>query len=954
MGRTLRLLAVVVILVVAQTAPSLAQAADPTAAVTVTGTPHQMSGLATRTLAEINAGRRPGPEFPAPRAPLRIQEGRAALPLDPGSAALRATPQPSRAQPAAPRLPQATGTQFLGTQANESFAVPPDSMGTVGPTQYVVMVNGRIRSFTKATGVVDGVLDSTTDSFWTTLFGFSVTGTSDPRVRYDRLSGRWFFSMITAEVPTNHILIAYSDTSALTGTTQIHARFIDVNIPRPSCLWDYDTLGVDAKALYIGGNIFCTNGTVFSGSDGLVIPKAGLLAGSPVYTHFLLAGKPTNTYCNVNDQDGPYTPQGVDNYSAGAVQGYFIGTSVCTYGRLNITRISNPGTSPSATTLRLTVPQTAFPLSVPALGSSTNLDAGDDRLFAAHLRGGHLWTAHNLCVDSTGAATPTGSPPYCSGDRDAARWYDITNLGSTPALNQSGTVFDPTASNPRNYWIPSMMVSGQGHVAMGSSAAGTLEHAEAATMGRLAGDSIGSTQTPVIYQTSAFTYNINDSASPHRWGDYSYTSLDPTDDMTMWTIQEFTNATDSWGVEVVKLVAPPPATPTSAGNGPFYADRTSQTMTVTGSSIAGSGFFDPGAGFTGRLQATISGSVTVNSVTYVDPTHMNVNFSTAGVATGLKDLTVTNPDGQAITATNFLNIQAPPALASAITVLQNAQQYVLGSANNGSVWVELDPANLEIVRSPLATRPTLVTANADLWTSSAGYNQDLGIFYSDPAVSGGTDQLLAWKESGGFAGTFSPNAAFVQVLFDMTSGHTYIFKLKWKPNKPAPAGTIHAGAGPLTGGAFSPTSMTSEVFPLGAAPNFVPLTTQPQLSNSDGGNWQPLGGVATTLNPGADSTAVLGGSADLWTDTAGYNQDLGIFVSVNSTSDNLVAWKESGGFAGTFSPNAAFVKATYPMLGGSQLPVQAQVEDQPERPRRHHPRRGGADRGPVLTHQPVH
>ncbi len=41
-----------------------------------------------------------------------------------------------------------------------------------------------------------------------------------------------------------------------------------------------------------------------------------------------------------------------------------------------------------------------------------------------------------------------------------------------------------------------------------------------------------------------------------RWGDYSYTSLDPIDDMTMWTIEEFCDATDSWGVRVVKPIRP--------------------------------------------------------------------------------------------------------------------------------------------------------------------------------------------------------------------------------------------------------------------------------------------------------------------------------------------------------------------------------------------------------------
>ena len=52
--------------------------------------------------------------------------------------------------------------------------------------------------------------------------------------------------------------------------------------------------------------------------------------------------------------------------------------------------------------------------------------------------------------------------------------------------------------------------------------------------------------------------------------------------------------------------------------------------------------------------------------------------------------------------------------------------------------------------------------------------------------NGGLPQLVAWKESGGFAGTFSPNAAFVQATFAMASGHTYVFSLWWKTNIAAP------------------------------------------------------------------------------------------------------------------------------------------------------------------------
>jgi hypothetical protein len=68
---------------------------------------------------------------------------------------------------------------------------------------------------------------------------------------------------------------------------------------------------------------------------------------------------------------------------------------------------------------------------------------------------------------------------------------------------------------------------------------------------------------------------------------------------------------------------------------------------------------------------------------------------------------------------------------------------------------------------------------------------------------------VGWKESGGFAGTFSPNAAFLQVEMSLVGGHTYVFKLMWKTNKPASGKTIFAGAGPLPSPVqISPTRVT--------------------------------------------------------------------------------------------------------------------------------------------------
>ncbi len=139
----------------------------------------------------------------------------------------------------------------------------------------------------------------------------------------------------------------------------------------------------------------------------------------------------------------------------------------------------------------------------------------------------------------------------------------------------------------------------------------------------------------------------------------------------------------------------------------------------------------------------------------------------------------------------------------------STKQYRL-SNSDGSTWTAMDATKLSLsLTTPGggAAENVLVSGNSDLWTGNAGYNQDIGIFVSE---DGDPSTLLAWKESGGFAGTFSPNAAFVQAVTTLQPGHTYTFTLKWKTNKPASRATIFAAAGPYPAGSttYSPTRLS--------------------------------------------------------------------------------------------------------------------------------------------------
>jgi hypothetical protein len=546
---------------------------------------------------------------------------------------------------------------FTAVTLNDTRAFPPDSMGVVGPTQFLAVCNGRIRSFSKATGLQDGVMNMTTETFFSSVLqsgGF----TSDPRVRYDRLSGSWFVIIlgITAFGDPDRLLIAVTQDGTITHSTSWHFYYFlpaSVNPPRssPTDFADFPTLGVDANALYIGVNFFSDSG-FFLNSDGFVIPKAVLLGGT------------LNVFAFRNLIDGsagPYTPQGVDNFDPGATVGYFAGVDAYFFGKLTFRKVTDPGGTPTISgNIGLTVLSTYFPNTVPHQGnrngSRGRLDGIDDRLGSTHIRNSKLYTAHNIGTNSSGVSSSS-----LTMTADGCRWYEISLLDPDhPALLHAGTLYDPltNATHRRNYWMPSVMTNGLTTMALGCSTAGSFFFANTAYAFRYAGDQAGTLRHSILYTATSSSYNPPGDpggSEGRRWGDYSHTSLDPQDNLTMWTIQEFCNSTNSYGCRVISIPAAPPVTPTSCTPAHVALNQASVPLVIRGTSVNGSAFYDPPNDFANHLSVTI-GDLPILSFSVASPTELHVTVSTIGVTSGAKTIIVRNPDGQQVSATRLLSV----------------------------------------------------------------------------------------------------------------------------------------------------------------------------------------------------------------------------------------------------------------------------------------------------------
>jgi len=640
-----------------------------------------------------------------------------------------------------PFLPQTIGTEWTPIDVNQSGFLPPDTQIAVGPTQVLVAANGRIKVYSKS-GVVGG-LNTGLDNFFASQS--PTGGTSDPQISYDRTSGRFFVCAIDLASSNNKILLAVSSSSTITSQGSFTFFSFQQNVPAPAGnsgqFADYPQMGVDANAVIVGANMF--NGTFQT--SAWCIRKSSMISGGPiVVTAFrgLVVGA----------GQGPYAPRGVDNTVASATESYIIGVDNATFGTLVMRRITNPGTAPAISgNLLVTVPSTVFPLpnGSPAQGSTQGLSAIDDRLFDATIHRNKitgaisLWTAHNIQTTNAGVASN-------SGGRNSSRWYELGNLTGTPSLTQSGTLFS-NAATPDNYFIPTVMMSGQGHMALGCTVSATNRFASVACAGRLFNDPLGQTQAATIAESGTAAYNIGSQNGQYRWGDYSGVAVDPQDDMTLWTAQEYTLGANIWAIRVVKLIAPGPAMPVSCSPSSLPQGATNQNVVVTGTSSSGTGFFDPDPAWADHIAAAFSGTgITVNSIVFNSPTQITVNVNVSGAATaGSRNLTVTNPDGQQATGSNVMTITSGsnpvPTITSILPQHKMAGDPTFTLTVNGTNFVS---GGVSVVNwNGSARSTTYVSATqltAQIPNTDIGNSGTFNVTVVNSAPGGGTSNAVAF------------------------------------------------------------------------------------------------------------------------------------------------------------------------------------------------------------------
>ncbi len=173
------------------------------------------------------------------------------------------------------------------------------------------------------------------------------------------------------------------------------------------------------------------------------------------------------------------------------------------------------------------------PSGAPQLGGTNTpaFAATGSRLQMGVIRNGYLWTCQHAGLDNAnGTYTNSGSTV----NRSGIQWwkFQLNSTGTPLTYSASGMVYDSATSNPWWYYMPSLAVNSNNVILVGFSGSNPNNYISALFSGVRAD---GATILPPIVTQSGNAYFTG------SWGDYSFTTVDPTDNRTLWTIQGFAN-----------------------------------------------------------------------------------------------------------------------------------------------------------------------------------------------------------------------------------------------------------------------------------------------------------------------------------------------------------------------------------------------------------------------------
>ena len=409
------------------------------------------------------------------------------------------------------RTPMPAIASFAGQNGG---GYPPDPSGAVGPAQYVQAVNATpFKVYNKATGAT-----IMTAKNIGTLWSPATTNDGDPIVLYDKYADRWFLAQFG--LSGNKIYIAVSTTSDPAGTYACYT-YTSAGFP------DYLKFSIWQDGYYMTSN---------QGGRLYVFERAAMLTGTATarsVTATFTVGGTSGFWCPLPaDADGTLPPAATpcpffwmtDNTWSGAVDGVKYCKATVNWVPTTATCTITPAVQ--ITTAAFNGTYTSSWDDIPQPGTAAFLDGiGGVATYRAQYR---RWAGYNTVLLNWGVLITT-TPRV-----RAIKWVELRE--TTPGvwtLYQEG-IYQPDS---KSRWVGSMAMDDNGSISLcyarSSTAAG--DYPSLCYTGRCAADPLGT----MTFTESLVKAGTGSNTSINRFGDYSQTSLDPTDGLTFYHTGEY-------------------------------------------------------------------------------------------------------------------------------------------------------------------------------------------------------------------------------------------------------------------------------------------------------------------------------------------------------------------------------------------------------------------------------
>jgi uncharacterized repeat protein (TIGR01451 family) len=427
---------------------------------------------------------------------------------------------------------------------DDGTQTPPDTDGAVGPNHLVIALNSQLRVQDRSGGTI---LTTSLNTFFGALA--QPLGAFDPHIVYDKFNDRWIIAAVANQAKAqSRVLVGVTATGDPTGMWILRSIVAD---PTGVNWADYPLLGFNKNWVVVTVDMQPISGTGPINSNVYYVNKADLYSGAtPQFNFFSTVPEavasadqaiaPALTYDNsaeslflLEDYNG----------SVGTIRQFAILGPVGseTFKRLPNVVITN--TWSDTTPL---VPE-GF---APQLGVTDKIDAGDARISSVVYRNGFLWATHTVFLP---ASNPTHS---------AVQWLQVKPGSSTP--QQQGRIEDLTATDTSGMFFgyPSIAVNKNNDILIGYSSFSATQYASADYAFRFGTDAANGMRSDTQYKSGVTSFIHLDRHVHNRWGDFSTATVDPVNDVDMWTIQEYaaqhslTAPTSRWGTWWAHLLVP--------------------------------------------------------------------------------------------------------------------------------------------------------------------------------------------------------------------------------------------------------------------------------------------------------------------------------------------------------------------------------------------------------------